>query len=686
MENKEKLGNTNENESTLRKQAKKMAKQRQLFNKRPTHLFMHEKCLTEIPKSKSPTHINYAYYHNNQISKIENLNLLYNLTHLHLQWNKITKIEGLENLIKLKKLYLSNNKISVVENLEGLKYLEELHIEKQNVDGVDPLCFDPRTMLSIGMSLRILNVSQNRITDMSWAKPLRRLEVLIAKRNNLKNVEAIADDLCTLVSLVDVNFKENPMTKKHRYKETIIARCAQLRVLDTIPIHNTSRMFLRNFDKVVRLRQLHEKNKISMTSQGVEDFFELNMLPYPRALSAMSISEVSNQKPKISAVDSTYTFMPRSLWYNKSLPSPREHVVPPMEPPPIPKIPNVNVGPPVKGILKKPMPMKYYEKGNNMTDKIFHACRVLREESSALYLGGDVAETKLIDPLQFYRDYVSKNIPVVIRGGCAEWPAVRKWNAQYFRKTLADKKVTVALTPNGLADGITHDAKGTEYFVMPQEVEMTMSEFLDTLETKSENLIPYIQRQNSNLTEDFSELMEDVESDVSFASQAFNKKPDAVNFWMGDHRAVTSMHKDPYENIYCVMDGYKDFILIPPTDLPYVPYKRYPQAEFQRIQDTWDIRPLENDIIETKCDSVKNSLPWICIDPLKPDLIKYPLYKKAHKFKVRLHKGDCLYLPSLWFHHVTQSHGCIAVNYWYDMEFDIKYCYFKMLEALCDKY
>nr|XP_034825940.1 uncharacterized protein LOC117983480 [Maniola hyperantus] len=581
MENKEKLGNTNENESTLRKQAKKMAKQRQLFNKRPTHLFMHEKCLTEIPKSKSPTHINYAYYHNNQISKIENLNLLYNLTHLHLQWNKITKIEGLENLIKLKKLYLSNNKISVVENLEGLKYLEELHIEKQNVDGVDPLCFDPRTMLSIGMSLRILNVSQNRITDMSWAKPLRRLEVLIAKRNNLKNVEAIADDLCTLVSLVDVNFKENPMTKKHRYKETIIARCAQLRVLDTIPIHNTSRMFLRNFDKVVRLRQLHEKNKISMTSQGVEDFFELNMLPYPRALSAMSISEVSNQKPKISAVDSTYTFMPRSLWYNKSLPSPREHVVP---------------------------------------------------------------------------------------------------------QTLADKKVTVALTPNGLADGITHDAKGTEYFVMPQEVEMTMSEFLDTLETKSENLIPYIQRQNSNLTEDFSELMEDVESDVSFASQAFNKKPDAVNFWMGDHRAVTSMHKDPYENIYCVMDGYKDFILIPPTDLPYVPYKRYPQAEFQRIQDTWDIRPLENDIIETKCDSVKNSLPWICIDPLKPDLIKYPLYKKAHKFKVRLHKGDCLYLPSLWFHHVTQSHGCIAVNYWYDMEFDIKYCYFKMLEALCDKY
>ncbi|CAH2237643.1 jg11323 [Pararge aegeria aegeria] len=325
-----------------------------------------------------------------------------------------------------------------------------------------------------------------------------------------------------------------------------------------------------------------------------------------------------------------------------------------------------------------------------MTDIILEACRILHEESSALYLGGDVAETNLIEPLQFYRDYVSKNIPVIIRGGCAKWPAVQKWNSHYFRKVLFNKKVTVALTPNGLADGITQDANGKEYFVMPQELEMTMTEFLDTLEAKSENLIPYIQRQNSNLTEDFSELMRDVESDVSFASQAFNKKPDAVNFWMGDDRAVTSMHKDPYENIYCVIDGHKDFILIPPTDLPYVPYKRYTQAIFQRTENKWDIVPLDTDHvkcgIDIKDDSPANDLPWICIDPLKPNLLKYPSYEKAHKFKVRLHKGDCLYLPSLWFHHVTQSHGCIAVNYWYDMEFDIKYCYFKMLEALCDKY
>ncbi|KAF9794737.1 hypothetical protein SFRURICE_017427 [Spodoptera frugiperda] len=318
---------------------------------------------------------------------------------------------------------------------------------------------------------------------------------------------------------------------------------------------------------------------------------------------------------------------------------------------------------------------------------------VLNEESSALYLGNSIAETGILEPMQFLREYVSKNIPVVIRNGCSHWPAVSKWNAAYFREKIPDKNVVVAVTPNGLADGITKNEKGEEYFVTPHETTMTMSQFLDGLDEKRENYIQYIQKQNSNLTTDFPELLEDVYAEIPFASEAFDKLPDAVNFWMGDERAVTSMHKDPYENIYCVIDGYKDFILIPPTDLPFVPYKRYPQAEFRYTDNKWDIVPVESvnmvkptstdiDIAQNDDYIQPSGLPWISIDPLSPNYFKYPQFKRAHVYSVRLKKGDCLYLPSLWFHHVRQSHGCIAVNYWYDMEFDVKYCYFKMLEKL----
>lgn len=53
------------------------------------------------------------------------------------------------------------------------------------------------------------------------------------------------------------------------------------------------------------------------------------------------------------------------------------------------------------------------------------------------------------------------------------------------RKLMAEKYVNVAVTPNGYADGIaTNSRDGKEYFVMPEEVSMTMSDFLDTLDNK----------------------------------------------------------------------------------------------------------------------------------------------------------------------------------------------------------
>lgn len=136
------------------------------------------------------------------------------------------------------------------------------------------------------------------------------------------------------------------------------------------------------------------------------------------------------------------------------------------------------------------------------------------------------------------------------------------------------------------------------------------------------------------------------------------------------------MHKDPYENIYCVIDGHKDFILIPPTDLPYVPYKKYEVMKYKNVMGkTYGYE---------KDDNV-HEINWVAVDPLKPNYDTYPEFKKAHVYNFRLYKGDMLYLPSLWFHHIQQSHKCIAVNYWYDMEYDLKYCYYKMLENVCDK-
>nr|XP_022340536.1 jmjC domain-containing protein 7-like isoform X1 [Crassostrea virginica] len=295
------------------------------------------------------------------------------------------------------------------------------------------------------------------------------------------------------------------------------------------------------------------------------------------------------------------------------------------------------------------------------------AVEQLALEARELYLDRDVPVLESPpSALTFYREYVSPNKPVVVQNGLEHWPALKKWTPGYLRERIGGCEVTVAVTPNGYADAVT-DGK----FVMPEERRMTMADFLDILDHPNQQSgIFYIQKQNSNFTDEFEEIVDDVESDIQWGTEAFGSQPDAVNFWMGDTRAVTSMHKDPYENLYCVVRGWKKFLLIPPTDAGFVPYETYQAAKFIERDGEFHIED----------DEETDRVPWIAVNPLDPDLVKYPDFGKARGMEVTVKEGEILYLPSLWYHHVRQSHGCIAVNYWYDMQFDIKYNYYNFLQ------
>uniref|UniRef100_A0A8D2KXB5 Jumonji domain containing 7 n=1 Tax=Varanus komodoensis TaxID=61221 RepID=A0A8D2KXB5_VARKO len=177
----------------------------------------------------------------------------------------------------------------------------------------------------------------------------------------------------------------------------------------------------------------------------------------------------------------------------------------------------------------------------------------------------------LPSPLEFCREWVCPNKPCVIRHAFNHWPALKKWTLTYLRKIVGSKLVSVAVTPNGYADAVYQDR-----FVMPEERHMPFSAFLDIVEKKVTSPgVFYVQKQCSNLTEEFPELMGDVEPDIPWMSEALGKKPDAVNFWLGESAAVTSLHKDHYENLYCVISGEKHFLLHPPSDRPFIPYGMY---------------------------------------------------------------------------------------------------------------
>jgi len=67
-----------------------------------------------------------------------------------------------------------------------------------------------------------------------------------------------------------------------------------------------------------------------------------------------------------------------------------------------------------------------------------------------------------------------------------------------------------------------------------------------------------------------------------------------------------SVHRDHYENLYCVVRGRKTFILLPPTDLPHVPYGRLHLSWFtQNIVITLCFRTLKFLIISVKNRGVR---------------------------------------------------------------------------------
>uniref|UniRef100_A0A2D4MUG4 Cupin-like domain-containing protein n=2 Tax=Micrurus spixii TaxID=129469 RepID=A0A2D4MUG4_9SAUR len=139
-------------------------------------------------------------------------------------------------------------------------------------------------------------------------------------------------------------------------------------------------------------------------------------------------------------------------------------------------------------------------------------------------------------PLEFYREWICPNKPCIIRNAFNHWPALKKWTLSYLRQIMGSKLVSVAVTPNGYADAVYQD-----WFVMPEERHMPFSAFLDILEKKITSPgVFYVQKQCSNLTEEFPELIGDVEPEIPWMSEALGKQPDAVNFWLGESSAVTS--------------------------------------------------------------------------------------------------------------------------------------------------
>lgn len=196
-------------------------------------------------------------------------------------------------------------------------------------------------------------------------------------------------------------------------------------------------------------------------------------------------------------------------------------------------------------------------------------------------------------------------------------------------------KVQVSVTPDGRADSLVD-----ELFALPMELDMEVGEALQRIAQVARPLegqplkeIHYIQSQNSNLKGDFEPFLDTlVPSTLPFAEDALGRPPDAVNLWLGASSSFTSLHKDPYENIYVVLRGKKIFHLLPP--MSWVPEMDANVARWTQENGEWMLIKEEPDM----------TVPWATADLTDPLLRqRFPWLKPV---EVVVGPGEGSYLVS----------------------------------------
>lgn len=344
----------------------------------------------------------------------------------------------------------------------------------------------------------------------------------------------------------------------------------------------------------------------------------------------------------------------------------------------------------------------------------------------------DIAEDedgiRTVSEVTFVRDFVGKSVPCVIVDLIQSWPAMEKWqNDDYLfqldrrqRTSPEPTIVTVALTPNGRADCITdvtfasnsdgNDAECERIFMAPAEHRMSLPDLWDCIRFAKEHAlltaplqvdltgssttrkyrpsaatehcaIPYCQLQNNCLETEFQHLRGDVTDNVKrLGERLFGNPCDAANVWIGTGLSVSSMHQDWYENLYAVVRGVKEFLMIPPWESALVRREKVRSATYVLNKDE-DPLKLQFD---SKIQIDSEEMEWIGVDledsPEHELVYRNPEIVDVHAVKVEVSAGEVLFLPAMWLHRVAQREArlpngeedtCIvAVNYWYDMQMD----------------
>ena len=224
---------------------------------------------------------------------------------------------------------------------------------------------------------------------------------------------------------------------------------------------------------------------------------------------------------------------------------------------------------------------------------------------------------------EFIEKYLSQDRPVIIRGGAADWPAVRRWTPDYLKERFGDH----AIKARFLARGVTSVVDADERPEKPRR----LREFVDTMRSQPADGAWYLSQQPfsslpSGMLQDFG--------DLAYQSRGMQKfTGHEPYFWMGGPGAKTGLHYDLIHNFNIQISGRKAWKLYARDQQPFLYFGKPGYGHHS-----------EADIFAS-------------------DYSKFPRIKQAAAYEFEMEAGDVLFFPDGWAHAVDCIEECISLNF-----------------------
>ncbi len=224
----------------------------------------------------------------------------------------------------------------------------------------------------------------------------------------------------------------------------------------------------------------------------------------------------------------------------------------------------------------------------------------------------------------FMKHYYSQHRPVVLTHGIDHWPALKKWNPDYFLEKVGGAMVEVQ---QGRDKDPLFERHSAQY-----RAQISMAALIDQIvSTNSSNNIYMTANNAAKNASGISALFSDIADFGEGYTQADHARSRSF-LWFGPKGTYTPLHHDLTNNMLVQIYGRKKVTLVPALQVPYLYNDKGVYSEIYNPND-------------------------------KREEERYPLLKQVTTLEYILQPGEALFIPIGWWHCVESLDISMSISF-----------------------